>query len=160
MLWVIVFLLNDSPLISVISKLEYLVFIKVKDHVQSIITNIDKIKSMGLLSWCSNHLCKKTSLNSKWINFQIKNNTTTKQLYAFILYKWLLILIKLPSNALILLTTGKIIGGEGLGELECGLIILVSFLKKKTSRQPCAMLFLEIYFSASLTMPTLRKSHP
>lgn len=52
---------------------------------------------MGLPSWPSNHLFKKASLNSKWINSQI-NNTTTKQLCAFIMYEQSLIPVKLPLN--------------------------------------------------------------
>lgn len=112
MLWVIVFLLKDSTLISIISKSKYSVFIQVKVISKMSLLALT-VLSMGLLSWPSNHLCKKTSLNSKWINSQIKNNTTTKHLYTFIMDEQHLILIPLPLNALTLLTTGEIVGEWG-----------------------------------------------
>lgn len=160
MLWEIAFLLKDSTLINIISKLKYFVFIKVKEYIQNDIISIVKVKSMSLLSWPSNHFCKKASRNSKWVNSQIKSNTTPKHLCAFIMYEQHLILIKLPLNALILLTTGEIVGWEWKGWWEYELILLVSFLKEETSRWPRAMLFLVIYFCASLMMPTVRKLHP
>lgn len=74
------------------------------------------------------------------------------------MYEQYLILINLPLNALILLIKEEIVGREWLG-WERGLIILVSFLEKKTTRRLCLLLFLMMYFCAILVMPTLRKSH-
>lgn len=69
---------------------------------------------MGLLSCPSNHLFKKASLNSKWINSQI-NTTTTKQLYAFMMYEQSLIRVKLPLNVLDFIDQG-IIYSQGVDE--------------------------------------------
>lgn len=45
----IAFLLKDSTLISIISKLKYFVFVKVKGYFQNVVTSIDKVKSTVVL---------------------------------------------------------------------------------------------------------------